>query len=149
MITCSWKLWKLSARSTRETKNQLCNFSIQCSALDMSHHLFLKSDVKKILNSYETRLVVNNCRVMKVRRCTFWPRCEYSVKYPPKCIICRRLTWQANHRDCFQSPVPWSLHKMADFPSVVEAINCLITRIERVETSENGCTIGSVVLRLG
>ena len=37
---------------------------------------------------------------------------------------------------------------MADLPSVVEAINDLITRIERLENSENGCEIGSIVLRL-
>ena len=37
---------------------------------------------------------------------------------------------------------------MADLPSVVEAINDLITRIERLENSENGLEIGSIVLRL-
>ena len=37
---------------------------------------------------------------------------------------------------------------MADLPSVVEAINDLITRIERLQNSENGCEIGSIVLRL-
>ena len=30
----------------------------------------------------------------------------------------------------------------------MEAINDLITRIERLENSENGCEIGSIVLRL-
>ena len=37
---------------------------------------------------------------------------------------------------------------MADLPSVAEAINDLITRIERLENSENGFEIGSIVLRL-
>ena len=37
---------------------------------------------------------------------------------------------------------------MANPPSVVEAINDLITRIERLKNSENGCEIGSIVLRL-
>ena len=41
-----------------------------------------------------------------------------------------------------------SLHKIADLPSVVEATNGLITRIERFENSENGFEIGSIVLRL-
>ena len=41
-----------------------------------------------------------------------------------------------------------SLHKIADLPGVVEAINDLITRIERFENSENGFEIGSIVLRL-
>ena len=37
---------------------------------------------------------------------------------------------------------------MADLPSVVEAINDLITRLERLENSENGFEIGSIVIRL-
>ena len=41
-----------------------------------------------------------------------------------------------------------SLHKIADLPSVVEATNGLITRIEWFENSENGFQIGSIVLRL-
>ena len=36
---------------------------------------------------------------------------------------------------------------MMDLPSVVEAIIDLITHIERLENSENGCEIGSIVLR--
>ena len=36
---------------------------------------------------------------------------------------------------------------MADLPSIVEAVNDLITRIERLGNSENGFEIGSIVLR--
>ena len=97
MITCSWKL--SAQHSTYSTTCQLnnqnklsisnCNFNLQfqysvLGVIYKSHHLFLYSDVKKILNSYQTRWVVNNCRAIKVHRCEFltslWGQRKMSAK---------------------------------------------------------------------
>ena len=64
-----------------ETKTLLCNFSIQCSALSISLIIFFYSPMlKKILNSFQTRWVVNNCRHgLNFIVAKFWPRCADSV----------------------------------------------------------------------
>ena len=64
-----------------ETKNQLCNFSIQGSALNVSLIIFFYSPMlNRILNSYQTRWIVNNCHHgLNFIVAKFWPRCADSV----------------------------------------------------------------------
>ena len=101
MITCSWKL--SAQHSTYSTTCQLnnqnklsistCNFSIQCLALYIS---LIISFYIPMLKRYWTRIRRDESWIIAVRLkfivANSWPRCEDSVKCPPKCIICQALT---------------------------------------------------------
>ena len=97
MITCSWK-WSAQHSTYTTTcqlnnQNQLCNLSIQCSALYIS---LIISFYSPMLKTYWTRIRRDESWIIAVRLkfivANSWPRCEDSVKCPPKCIICQTLT---------------------------------------------------------
>ena len=97
MITCSWK-WSAQHSTYATTcqlnnQNQLCNFSIQCSALYIS---LIISFYSPMLKRYWTRIRRDEWWIIAVRLkfivANSWPRCEDSVKCPPKFIICQTVT---------------------------------------------------------